>query len=289
MIPVPSINPPPGPVEVEARALHAATCRMETPDVADGEILDAWDALPDDGRQWLLDAAQKRIEARLAEPGKPDDVEALTQRLTGIRLGDCIRFSGGGEDCELVVTSQPDAAADGTVVFTAADADLYERTERLRALPGLSLGEQRHPAEHCDRGGLPHLGPCVQPGARTARTFTDEWPDEAPEHRAARQRTDEERAALTEFTVSHWAASIPVAYGTCGTCGQPVVYNLAAKVVGHTAGAINPCEWPWPGEPMPAGVKAQFQLVRRLSADVDRALAALPTAHAPALGIGDAR
>lgn len=87
-VPVPSINPPPGPIEVEARTLHAAALRQDDPSVTDREILDDWAALPEDGRRWLLDAAQKRMEARLAEPGRPDDLEALTRRLTGMGVAE---------------------------------------------------------------------------------------------------------------------------------------------------------------------------------------------------------
>lgn len=118
--PVPSIDPPPGSIEVEARTLHAAALRQDDPTVTDREILDDWAALPEDGRRWLLDAAQKRMEVRLAELTKLDDLEALTRRLTGMGVDE--------------------------------------------------LRQQ-------------YAGPSVT---------------EAPEHRAARQRTDDEQAALSQ-------------------------------------------------------------------------------------------
>ncbi|GAA0720096.1 hypothetical protein Drose_06365 [Dactylosporangium roseum] len=109
---------------------------------------------------------------------------------------------------------------------------------------------------------------------------------EAPEHRVARQRTDAEQAVLADRpTVRHWAANVPVNHGTCGTCGQPVVYNLAAKVVGHTVDAVDPCEWPWPGEPMPDDVRAEIEYWRAAGEAVDRWLAQQPTTDAPALGV----
>jgi hypothetical protein len=42
-------------------------------------------------------------------------------------------------------------------------AALRRAIPALRVLPALSLGEAVHPAEHCDRAGQPHLGPCVDP------------------------------------------------------------------------------------------------------------------------------
>lgn len=105
---------------------------------------------------------------------------------------------------------------------------------------------------------------------------------EEPQHRRGRERTDEEWAALT---VGTWARTVPVNHGVCGTCGQPVVYNLAAKVVGHTADAVDPCEWPWPGEPMPDYVKAEIEFWRRGAEVFDRWLSGQPTVSAPALGV----
>jgi hypothetical protein len=41
---------------------------------------------------------------------------------------------------------------------------------------GRSLGEEAHGSACCNLGGRPHLGPCVEPGSRTAGTFVnDEW------------------------------------------------------------------------------------------------------------------
>lgn len=36
-----------------------------------------------------------------------------------------------------------------------------------------SLGEQPHAPDQCDREGRPHLGPCIEPGTRTAATVVD--------------------------------------------------------------------------------------------------------------------
>lgn len=63
---------------------------------------------------------------------------------------------------------------------TDAEEVAVSRREQLTGVePGRSLGEQPHPAEHCDLDGQPHLGPCVEPGTRTAETFRDD--DERPE------------------------------------------------------------------------------------------------------------
>jgi hypothetical protein len=87
-------------------------------------------------------------------------------------------------------------------------------------------------------------------------------------------------------TVGHWARTVEVNHADCGTCGQPMVYNLAAKVVAHVPGALDPCEWPWPDEPMPAGVKAEILFWRRGAEVFDRWLS---TSSAPALGVNERR
>jgi hypothetical protein len=40
-----------------------------------------------------------------------------------------------------------------------------------------SLGEQPHDPAHCDRGGQPHLGPCIAPGGRTREEALDDAGD----------------------------------------------------------------------------------------------------------------
>ncbi len=89
-----------------------------------------------------------------------------------------------------------------------------------------------------------------------------------------------------EPSVSKWGRTVEVNHGTCGTCAQPVVYNLAAKVVGHTSDAVDPCEWPWPDGPMPADVKAEITFWRRGAEVFDRWLS---TSSAPALGVDGPR
>jgi hypothetical protein len=80
-IPVPSFDDLPGPIEIEARGLHATTLRRTEPGITDRQILDRWDAmLPETRERWLREA-QDAFEKRLAVPGKPDDIEALVARL----------------------------------------------------------------------------------------------------------------------------------------------------------------------------------------------------------------
>lgn len=239
--PVPSIDPPPGPIEVEARTLHAATCRMELPDITDREILDLWDALPDDGRQWLLDTAHHRIAARAAEPdgGEPDETEALTRRLTGMspdevraaqlpQPGDRLRFDDGDGVHDLVVTGPAEVGPDGMVSFPAANAAARAAADRIAELDAraagarlLAEGKPTHPRQ--DDDGSWYDVPCdcrLEPTASTpeelaaaVETLHTAGPvldrlvlGEPPEHRAARRRTDEEQAALSVPRVGRWVA-----------------------------------------------------------------------------------
>jgi hypothetical protein len=81
-IPVPSFDPLPGVVEIQARRLHVTKLRRADPGITDRQILDRWDALlPETRMRWLREA-QAAMEKRLAEPGQPDDLEALMARLT---------------------------------------------------------------------------------------------------------------------------------------------------------------------------------------------------------------
>lgn len=80
-IPVPSFDDLPGPVEVEARGMHATKLRQTEPGITDRQILDRWDALlPETRVRWLREA-QDAMEKRLAIQGVPDDIEALRARL----------------------------------------------------------------------------------------------------------------------------------------------------------------------------------------------------------------
>lgn len=80
-IPVPTLDPLPGPIEIEARGMHAQQLRRERPGITDREILDDWDAMGVEARGWLLVAAHHQMMERLAQPAKPDDIEALVARL----------------------------------------------------------------------------------------------------------------------------------------------------------------------------------------------------------------
>lgn len=71
-VPVPHLDPPPSPVEVEARAIHARDLRNNIPDLTVREILADWAELSDEGRQHLLGQAQQRIEARAGQLGEPE-------------------------------------------------------------------------------------------------------------------------------------------------------------------------------------------------------------------------
>lgn len=80
-IPVPSFDPLPGVVEIQARGLHATKLRGTEPGITDRQILDRWDAmLPETRMRWLREA-QDAMERRLAVPAEPDDVAALVARL----------------------------------------------------------------------------------------------------------------------------------------------------------------------------------------------------------------
>lgn len=80
-IPVPTFDPLPGPIEIEARGMHAVKWRRAEPGITDRQILDRWDAMPPETRMRWLRGAQDAMEKRLAVPGKPDDIEALVARL----------------------------------------------------------------------------------------------------------------------------------------------------------------------------------------------------------------
>jgi hypothetical protein len=179
-IPVPSIDPPPHPVEVEARGLHATACRQDQPGITGRQILDAWDALPDDGRRWLLETAQRRMEARLAEPAKPDDVEALTRRLTGMSP-DEVRALGAALLAEGEPTHPRQDDDDGAWYDVPCDCRLE---------PVASTPEELAAAVERLRTAGPVLDRLVL--------------GEPPEHRVARQRTGEEQAALTPPRVGRW-------------------------------------------------------------------------------------
>jgi hypothetical protein len=237
-----------------------------------------------------LDSLPPKIRAALAQPS---DVEDLRREYAGpsvVRAG--YRCVAGGDTCPghpskwlMCGVEEPpehraarqrtddeqaalkartcceDAAAgpdeDGVVLHTSGC-----RNRCAVAVPCL------------DSGGRPGTYPC---GA-TVGHGGDHW---VP--RAARPGP-----ASAEFTVRHWAADVPLSRGVCGTCGEPVVFNMAAHVVGHDTRAVDPCGWPWPGEPMPSDVKAQILLLRRGGAAIDRALG-IPAAKAPALGIEEGR
>jgi hypothetical protein len=138
---------------------------MEQADITDREILDLWDALSGDGREWFLDTAQRRMEARLAEPARPDDVESLTRRLTGMSPDEVRVIGQTGDD--IIEFS------DGT------------RRHLFDLQPG---PEQRAFRRYVDDQTRRLYGPGPDEPHAAA---------EPPEHRAARQRTDEEQAALT--------------------------------------------------------------------------------------------
>lgn len=200
--PVPSINPPPGPVEVEARALHAATCRMETPDVTDRDILDAWDDLPDDGRQWLLDTARKRIEARTTEP---DDAEApATFKVAkwghAVPLADGVCHCGQPIKYNLWegVVAHADPGANAVCAEPWPDVPAPERYAASRAIAAVL----KRGSEALDRAfGL------------------------EPHHAAARQRTSTEQATIEARTC----------------CGDAAAGPDDDGVVLHTGGCRNRC------------------------------------------------
>ena len=73
-----------------------------------------------------------------------------------------------------------DEAAEAAI--QAASGEALARWAARAALdeagPGISLGEQPHDPGNCDRGGQPHLGPCVEPEP------VAEAPEPAPEGEA---------------------------------------------------------------------------------------------------------
>lgn len=74
-----------------------------------------------------------------------------------------------------------------------------------------------------------------------------------------------------EFTVAKWGQLEPLADGTCH-CGQPMKYNLAAGIVGHTDPAVNAtCTEPWPDVPNPSA----WALSRGVTATLGRLGAAM--------------
>lgn len=80
-IPVPTFDPLPGPLELEARGMHAWGLRRQRPGITDREILEDWDAMGVEARGWLLVAAHHRIEDRRSQPARPDDLVALAAKL----------------------------------------------------------------------------------------------------------------------------------------------------------------------------------------------------------------
>ncbi len=171
-VPVPSIDPPPGPIEIEARREHAALLRAQRPGITDREILRDWASDTDAARRWLLDAARRRIEARAAEPVGPDESDLLRARLDTLRSGDRLDVvTSDGDRREFVVTGDPQVREDGTVSFDAADAERHAAMERL----------------------LRNGGAIIDRAMRAGR-FTDQ-----PHHARGWERTDEEHAALEPY------------------------------------------------------------------------------------------
>lgn len=83
-VPVPTFDPLPGVIEIEARGMHATKLRTTEPGITDRQILDRWDAmLPETRMRWLREA-QSAFEERCAQPSKPDNVEALVARLSAL-------------------------------------------------------------------------------------------------------------------------------------------------------------------------------------------------------------
>jgi hypothetical protein len=171
--PVPSIDPPPGPIDVEARGLHAAVMRGRHLGITDREILGAWDRLEDEdaARGRYLSNAQRRFEARLAEPARPDDVEALARRLTGMGA-DEVRAAGAALLAQGRPT-HPRQDDDGNWYDVPCDCSI--------AVPAVSTPEELAAAVETLRAAGPSLDRLVL--------------GEPPEHRAARQATRDEREA----------------------------------------------------------------------------------------------
>jgi hypothetical protein len=94
------------------------------------------------------------------------------------------------------------------------------------------------------------------------------------------------------FKVVKWGYATPLASGTCH-CGQPMVYNLQAGVIGHTDPSANEvCAEPWPDRPNPAPYatsRVAQGVMDRAGECYDRLVLDEPTTAAPALGIGGAR
>ncbi len=138
----------------------------------------------------------------------PDQPAVDADTAAALKPGDPLRVVlDTGEEHHLVVTSDPQVDADGTVRFEAADPDRVAAMERLG-----ELGARF--AMHVPDGGIPnghggwlHPGPepsDEQPGDLSGWTdmgYIDEDPVAPalglePHHAAARLRTDEERRAL---------------------------------------------------------------------------------------------
>lgn len=269
-------------VRTAARALHAADIRRYRPDSTRQELLTAWEHLDDAGRrEGYLAAAREGADA--------EHYAARLEDLTGARP-DTVALPDG---TEVPMPKRPEA-------FLEALARHANAAEAAGADVRFEFGDRiRFGADGVDRELVVTSEPNVGTDGSLAFTAADPEAhkraerlrgllDLEPHHAAARQRTDGEEAALAESAVGHWARRVEVHHATCG-CGQPMVYNLAAKVVAHTSDAVDPCEWPWPGEPMPDGVKAEIMFWRAGSKVMDRWLAQQSTTDAPALGIGGAR
>lgn len=90
------------------------------------------------------------------------------------KFGDHLRFISDGNDRELLVTSEPTVTADGSVSFTVADPEAYERVERMA---GLFHGEEMTdtwPADTDPRPLEERIGDLEEPRHRAARTPTAE-------------------------------------------------------------------------------------------------------------------
>lgn len=216
-VPAPSSDPP-HPIEVQARVLHAAELRVEHPGTTDQAVLAAWSNLSDRQRRWFLDEAQRQFEERLAVPAEPDDVEALTRRLTGmspdevraagaelrVQRGDHLQVrTDDGDVHDLVALDDAEVGADGMVTFPAADAAAHEVVERI-----VALGANRLRSDVAKYQALAqHADAAEAAGTNVRFEFAGPSITEAPEHRAARQRTDAEQAALAPpARVGRWVA-----------------------------------------------------------------------------------
>lgn len=59
------------------------------------------------------------------------------------------------------------------------------------------------------------------------------------------------------IAVKKWGHAVEMAEAPCGGCGQPMRYNLSARVLGHVE-EVDGCDEPWPHEPMPEWVRAEI-------------------------------